>query len=72
MIMVQSSDGKVRCSIVADSHTEIIVDAIIATYGCCKIVSEHTHMSKSAALLFMMQQIQQYIAKGGEENEQPL
>lgn len=69
MIMLQSSEGNVRCSIAADNQAEIIADAVLAAYGCCKVVSDHMHMSKSAALLFIMQEIQQYSAKGGEEND---
>ena len=69
MIKITSKAGTVACSIAADSKAEVIADAVLAAYGCCKVVSEHMEISKPTAVLFIMQQLQQYLAKGGNESE---
>lgn len=69
MIKITSKAGTVACSIAADDTKECIADAVLAAYACCKVVSEHTGMSKAAASIFILQQIQDYLSKGGDTSE---
>lgn len=66
MINITSKSGTVACSIAAYDTTECIADAVLAAYACCRVVSEHTGMSKAAASIFIVQQIQDYLSKGDE------